>query len=524
MGKAQEWLSPEALADIAKELLRDPEEHGNRIVAWCPWHTETSKGGFNYNPKKDVCECFSCGEKTDIIGLFALSTGRGTDDGEAFVEFRRKYAPHVAGEAKSRRRTATSEARLAAHGAGQFSPRDPGIPESVWQAKAGKFVQECHDALMNTSKLLDWIQQTRGLTPEAVERFRVGINIGTSSKKDLYRTRESWGLPTALREDGKKKKLWLPRGIALPVFDDGGKPLCVRIRRPNTELKKNENKFYFVPGGCDTTWMCGSDDALVWVVVEAELDGMLLAQVAPVGVGVMALKTVRGKPTVQAFERLREAKQILYAMDCDQYGVESLAWWQSTFPGVVERWPVPAGKDPGEAHVQHGVDLSAWIIAGIAPGLRIRLFGDSTKCKAESGPLDFGSSAQGGGKVSCCATDAGDETGTGGKVPESTAHGPTAAEIVELLGEVDGGSLNELRTLVIDSGAEVWIYQDGGMGLDIPEDFTRRYPERSARLHALFWQSAFGDWYCRVFVVPVRLGQDAPPEFEEWRHAHRGTI
>jgi hypothetical protein len=58
----------------------------------------------------------------------------------------------------------------------------------------------------------------------------------------------------------------------------------------------------------------------------------------------------------------------MVALDVDQAGAQAWQWWKTTFPDC-ERWPVPKGKDPGEAF-EAGVDIREWVVAGLPEGLR----------------------------------------------------------------------------------------------------------------------------------------------------------
>jgi hypothetical protein len=124
-------------------------------------------------------------------------------------------------------------------------------------------------------------------------------------------------------------------------------------------------------------------EARAFVVVEAELDGMLAAQAAcaaGLDCGALAVLTNRGKPDAAAHRALQGAAAILLALDFDQpdaqgnrAGIMGLPWWQETYPALAERWPVPEGKDPGD-YAALGHDLGAWIRAGLeeaAPALAL---------------------------------------------------------------------------------------------------------------------------------------------------------
>ena len=106
-----------------------------------------------------------------------------------------------------------------------FVPRDYADPAEVWREHAEKFVAACHAELMNNAAALARLEQSRGITTATVERFKLGMNLDQA----FYRPRVSWGLPEEIKENGKPKKLWIPRGLVIPFYDDGGKEFHITI-------------------------------------------------------------------------------------------------------------------------------------------------------------------------------------------------------------------------------------------------------------------------------------------------------
>jgi len=251
----------------------------------------------------------------------------------------------------------------------------PEAPSIVWTDKATAFARHCHAALMADQKTLGWLA-ARGIDAAAVKRFGLGLNVGEDGK-DIFRPRDSWGLPEKLKEDGvTPKKLWLPQGLVIPLVQEN-RAVRLRIRRP-----EGEPRYYVVPGSSMQQILI-RPKAPVIVVVEAELDAMAVAAAAPEKVGVLALGSSSPRPDATAMASLSRAMQILVALDFDQAGAGAWdarlrtkgrpdAWcWRHAFRTAV-RWPTPDGKDPGEA-VAAGVDLTAWVMAGLPPVMRLPL-------------------------------------------------------------------------------------------------------------------------------------------------------
>ncbi len=243
----------------------------------------------------------------------------------------------------------------------------PEVNVDAWREHAGKFVDGCHGQLMAASKPLAWLAG-RGIDADACRRHRLGYNPGENGRGALFRDRTAWGLPEARKPDGRRKMLWLPRGIVIPHFVDGAL-VRVRIRRPKADLRPNfDLKYYVVPGSTSAPMLLGADRT-AFVVVEAELDAIAVYQAAGDMAGALAVLTSHGKPDAAAHAALSGANAVLVALDADEAGRKGSAFWTATHPAA-KRWPVPEGKDPGDA-VRAGVDLRAWVLAGLPPVYRV---------------------------------------------------------------------------------------------------------------------------------------------------------
>lgn len=229
-------------------------------------------------------------------------------------------------------------------------------PSDLWKEKAQKLVDWSHEELFKNSTQLRYLK-SRGLSKEIIEKYRLGWNPG-SKDKDLFRPRESWGLPTEMK-NGRKKKLWIPRGIVIPYLQDD-QVLRIRIRRP-----EGEPRFYVLPGS-QMTCMVKNQVNRAFIIVESELDGILLDQQAGDIISIVALGASGAKPDAETTRLLRSAALILLSQDYDDAGAKSLSWWLDEFPQAI-RWPVPIKGDPGEAH-EAGIDLRMWVQSGFPKG------------------------------------------------------------------------------------------------------------------------------------------------------------
>jgi hypothetical protein len=240
-----------------------------------------------------------------------------------------------------------------------FTPTEHIPPADLWQERAEKLVTWSQAALENNQDVIAWLGQ-RGINRETARDHRLGWNPG-EKEKDLYRPRQSWGLPEELKDEGKPKKLWIPRGLVIPYIIDGVIQR-IRIRRP-----EGEPRYYVLPGSSMSTMIIGRDRR-AFVIVESELDAVAVVAGNSLA-GSAAMGSVSAKPDAETYGILKGSLQILNALDYDAAGAKAMAWWTEQF-GQCDRWPVPRGKDPGDA-ARLGIDLESWIKAGLPPAMTI---------------------------------------------------------------------------------------------------------------------------------------------------------
>lgn len=310
--------------------------------------------------------------------------GRGGDDVQFLVDFKgmsyREAFAAVGREMPEGYRPVAY--RAAAAGCGpdpeRFVPKAYDPPVETWQVKASAFVDAAHQALLSNDEALRYLAG-RGLDLQAVKGFRLGWCGGENGKPCLFRPRVSWGLPRVFNpKTGKDKMLWIPRGIVIPTYK-AGQLYRVRIRRPAEDLKTDKDVKYYVVQGSGMDLSGHNPDHRVFVIVEADLDEMLIARRAGSMVGSVALGSASAKPGAGMYWHLKNAVRLLIALDTGEHnlaGAKAAKWWLKEFPQA-RRWPVPQGKDPGEAF-EKGVDIRTWIKAGLPPAVTMELAQDHT--------------------------------------------------------------------------------------------------------------------------------------------------
>lgn len=257
-----------------------------------------------------------------------------------------------------------------------FAPQDKIVlPPQPWRDHALKLVEWAHLQLLADAERMAGLAR-RGLPLDAVVAYRLGWLPGEDGRDCYFRDRATWGLPPSLDARGRNKPLWIPSGLVVPALGASGDVLRMRVRRTDESRAKfsPDMKYAVIPGSSMHPLLL-RPHCRAFVVTESELDAMACAAAAEwagLDVGALAVGTNMGKPDVAAHASLKRAQSILVALDFDapkadgtRPGAQGYAFWAETYP-TAKRWPVPLGKDPGEA-VEQGVDLLVWLRAGLPP-------------------------------------------------------------------------------------------------------------------------------------------------------------
>jgi hypothetical protein len=330
--------------------------------------------------------CRKCEAAGDVIDL--LKFCEGLDYKAACRELRIEL------DESSRRLRPLRQPKSEASG---WTPTQWKFPSEKWRAQATKLALTAHEHLLADERILAYLAG-RGLPLVAVQRYRLGYLEGEDKTGTcLYRARSAFDLPDKKNPDGTKTRssLWIPRGLTIPLWSKYADGLCplrtqgdsggeaphleeveahrIRLRRRKEDLRPGKDSKYLLLEGSGQAPMAlppsgVSDDLATWVVVEAELDACAVHHACGGMVGVLAVLTNLGKPDADIHRRLARAKLILVALDFDaadakgkRPGYQGWLWWREHY-AVARRWPVPQGKDPGEAFAL-GVDLAAWVHA-----------------------------------------------------------------------------------------------------------------------------------------------------------------
>jgi DNA primase len=259
-----------------------------------------------------------------------------------------------------------------------WQAKDAAAVSATWAEHALKFVDWCHARLLERMVELGWLA-ARGITLEMVQKYRLGWN-----PTHAWREGSAWGIELGKKEDGKAKKLWLPRGLVIPCFAEGGAVQRLRIRQPD-----GAPRYLVVPGSNREPLI--TREASAMIIVESELDAILLDTVAGDLVGVVAMGNDTAKPTAGLLPILTEALWIGVALDSDlprfnadngsldMPGAKASRWWLQQFD-TAERVPIIGGKDPGDAFAM-GFDLRLWVQAALPPYFHVKAELDQAKAE-----------------------------------------------------------------------------------------------------------------------------------------------
>ena len=351
----------------------------------------------------------------------------------------------------------------------EFQPRTYPLPAQLWSQRAAAFVEDCHNRLLNRPDALAWLAE-RGVCREAVKEFRLGYNE-SSKGGDRYRPRSVWGLQEKV-VDGKTKKLWLPKGWVIPAMTIDDIVFQLRIRRTNEDIARfaPDVKYLMIQGSSPAT-MVLHPLADVFAVVECGFDAILIAMQMEGKVGAVTTWNSSARPDLYAHSVLQGSDCILNALDFDKAGGNEQLWWRDTYRQN-RRWPVPVGKDPGDAF-KSGVDIGRWLLAGMPKGLAERIGGVQQQ---EALPVEKVREPEKQQDVAEVVTDREEKISEN---QDSTG------------GEGGYGSdIEELKALLAESNGFFRIYDHGnGIGPEIDKEWSERNKEKRKRITNLLYVS-----------------------------------
>lgn len=234
------------------------------------------------------------------------------------------------------------------------TPEKAVSPPLKWKKRAAEFVELSCQILSSDIGIgiLEYLN-SRGIEKNTAIAAHLGFN-----PIDRFYSREEWGLPEEINtETSKPKTVWIPSGLVIPCFSCG-EPIRIRIRR----TEQSDSRYVVVSGSSKQPMRLGTFNRVM--VVESDLDAMVVSQEAGDLLSVVSLGSASLRPDAETHSYLKDASSIFLSLDYDQAGAAQTKWWAGHYGSKIKRWPVPAGKDPGEAY-QAGINIREWAEAGI---------------------------------------------------------------------------------------------------------------------------------------------------------------
>ena len=234
---------------------------------------------------------------------------------------------------------------------------------AVWQHRARAFVETSAAELWtdNGTKARAWLA-ARGLHDDTLRAWRIGYHAA-----DRFEDLGAWGIETTRDENGRAKKVWLPRGIIIPCEMGEALPY-VKVRRA-----VDDPKYYKLRGSHAGLFGAANFEAdqldrRAAVLCEGELDALLLWQHAKDLAAIGTLGSASDAPRGGEYARyLLPFAVWLLAYDLDAAGIRAAARWHefSSRARIATPPRVREGDKDLTDFWRSGGDLRAWLAAMI---------------------------------------------------------------------------------------------------------------------------------------------------------------
>ena len=237
----------------------------------------------------------------------------------------------------------------------EFKPQLLIQPSDIWKFRASEFVDDAHTILLHETKRLIYLEN-RGISFDDVLRYKIGW-----SHKNHFLSRAHWGLPAELNDKNEPRPLWIPKGIVIPTFADGGMGSPIRIKVRRSEYKEGDKlpKYVATSGSMNGMNIIGNENRPDVIIVESELDAIAIDATLGHSVCAIAVGAALKNPDILTDRIAKNARNLLICHDNDRTGKAMLIKWRKLYPKAVS-FPAPKEyKDIGEA-IEHGESLIKW--------------------------------------------------------------------------------------------------------------------------------------------------------------------
>lgn len=229
-------------------------------------------------------------------------------------------------------------------------------PSVEWRHKLGGVLKLAADRIHKHPKIIKYLSK-RGINTSLIKKFNLGYIDNPNSKYGDQRI--------ALRGTSEKKmtsgEVWLPRGIAIPIYSTAdGLLVSLKVRKDDWSAGDCMGKYFVISGSVGGGVVVGNTSLSVMVVVESELDAYALyGVVSDVAFIFVTGSSANTKGLHGEYARLASCcTTLLICHDNDSAGLRMFERWKSIHKHAVA-CPVPIGKDIGEA-IQSGLKIREW--------------------------------------------------------------------------------------------------------------------------------------------------------------------
>lgn len=224
----------------------------------------------------------------------------------------------------------------------------------TWTAMATEYVEYAHQTIVQNPDALRFLA-ARGISRDIAHRYKFGLVT-----KEYFPLRSDWGLQEQVSAEGKQSKLWIPRGILIPISNQNGQVIRLKIRRHDRQQEGKQPKYVVIPGSMNGLSIIGDTRHDVLVVVESELDAYAIHEAASDFACVVAVGSNTKNPDNVTHYYAQRAPILLICYDNDDAGKTMFAKWRGLYPHAIG-YPTPFGKDVGEA-IQQGLNVRQWLL------------------------------------------------------------------------------------------------------------------------------------------------------------------
>jgi DNA primase len=227
-------------------------------------------------------------------------------------------------------------------------------PPAQWIIQATNFLEEAHKQLLMQKDVIDTLS-SRGISLDTIQQYKFGW-----SSKDHFFSKSDWGLTEQKSSNEQSGKLWIPKGLVIPINKLNGQIIRLKVRRPDWKQDDKFPKYVVISGSMNGLNIIGNPKHNAMIIVESELDAYAINQVAHDFVCAVAVGSNIKNPDNVTDYLAKKSSNLLICHDNDEAGKKMLDKWRSLYPHA-KAYSTPSGKDIGEI-IQTRFNLREWLL------------------------------------------------------------------------------------------------------------------------------------------------------------------